>query len=184
MRQVSLIAVVLIGAINLGCRQTDNSPALPAPPTPPRRDIPRPPASDDYAHRSFATPLSLHDAEAILRQTQVFAFGGMPPKRQVQAFNVLFEQRDAVWRFQRLAESASPAGKLYALAGLLLLDRPAAAAVQQTLARESQVIVVFDSDMVLRKRVNELADVVVRRQMGRAFRRVRDETNAHYAKKQ
>jgi hypothetical protein len=182
--QTSLIAVVLIGAITLGCRQTDNSPPLPAPPDLTRRDIPKPPGMDDYAHRRFATPLSLQDAEAILRQTQIFAFGDMPPKRQVQAFNVLLEQRDAVSRFQRLAESASPAGKLYALAGLLLLDRPAAAKVQQTLARESQVILVFDSDVALRKPVSELAAMVVRRKMGTAFRRVRDETNAYYAKKQ
>jgi hypothetical protein len=44
--------------------------------------------------------------------TQVFAFGGTPPKRQVQAFNVLFEQPDAVSRFQHRAAIASPAGKL------------------------------------------------------------------------
>jgi hypothetical protein len=85
MRQVSLIEVVLIGAITVGCRQAEPSPPLPAPPDLTTRDIPKPPGSDDYAHRGFATPLSLQDAEAILRQTQIFAFGGMPPKRQMGA---------------------------------------------------------------------------------------------------
>jgi len=145
--------------------------------------MPKPRGSDDYARRSFGSPLSLQDAEAILRQTQVFEFGGMPPKRQVQAFNVLFEQTDAVSRFQRLAEIASPAGKLYALAGLLLLDRPAASRLQRTLAEESLAILVIDSDVIYEKPVRELADIVERRDMGTWFRRVRDETNAHYAKR-
>jgi hypothetical protein len=174
----------LIGVIPLGCRRSDDLPALPQPPDLTERVVPKRTGSDDYAQRSFGYPLSLQDAEAILRQTQVFAFGGMPPKRQVQAFNVLFEQPDAVSRFHRLAESASSAGKLYALAGLRLLDRPAAGRLQRTLAGESQAIVVFDSDVVHRKPVRELAGLVARRNMGRRFRQLRDETNTHYAKRQ
>ena len=174
--------VILTGTIALGCRPHDSPPAPPVPPDLTGRATPKPRGSDDYARRSFATPLSVPDAEAILGQTRVFEFGGMPPKRQVQAFNVLFEQRDAALRFRRLAETASPAGKLYALAGLLVLDRPAAGRLRRTLAEESQTIVVCDSDVVDEKPVSELADIVERREMGPEFRRMRDETNAYYAK--
>lgn len=182
-RGIFLSTLILLGAIALGCRGHDD---LPTPPPPPdltkQRAIPSPPGSDDYAHRSFESPLSVQDAEAILHRTQVFAFGGMPPKRQVQAFNVLFEQPDAVARFQHLAEAASSAGKLYALAGLQLLDRPAASRLRRTLAEESRKIVVFDSDVVWQKPVGELAGIVERRDMGTRFRKGRDEVNAHYAK--
>lgn len=175
-------ALILLGLIALGCRGSDDLPTPPAPPDATRRLVPKPPGSDDYAHRSFAFPLSVQNAEAILRHTQVFAFGGMPPKRQVQAFNVLFEQPDAVSRFQHLAEIASPAGRLYALAGLQLLDRPAATRLERMLAEDSKRIVVFDSDVVWEKPVRELADIVERRDMGTQFRRMRDEVEAHYAK--
>jgi hypothetical protein len=183
-RGILLSTVILMGAITLGCRENDSAPAPPEPPDLTRRVPSKPPGSDDYARRSFDPPLSLQDAEAILRQTQVFEFGGMPPKRQVQAFNVVFEQPDAVSRFQLLAESASSAGKLYALAGLLLLDHSAAGRLQRTLGEESEAILVFDSDVVSEKPVSELAGLVERRDMGTWFRGVRDETNAHYAKSQ
>ena len=83
---------------------------------------------------------------------------------------------------QHLAEIASPAGKLYALAGLQLLDRLAASRLERMLAEESKRIVVFDSDVVWEKPVRELADIVERRDMGTQFRRMRDEVEAHYAK--
>ena len=47
----------------------------------------------------------------------------MPPKRQGQAFNVLFEQADAVARFQTISAKSGPAGRLYALAALQLLAK-------------------------------------------------------------
>ena len=144
--------------------------------------LPTPPGVDDHARRSFVYPLSVEDAQVILGQTEVFAFGGQPPKRQVQAFNVVFEQRDAVARFQRLAEAALPAGKLYAFAGLLLLDRTAAARLRRPLVEDSQVILVVDSDVAHQKPVRDLAVMVEDRDMGSWFRRARDETDAHYAK--
>jgi hypothetical protein len=79
--------------------------------------------------------------------------------------NVVFEQSDAVSRFQLLAESASSAGKLYALAGLRLLDHSAAGRLQRTLGEESKAILVFDSDVVSEKPVSELAGLVERRDM-------------------
>jgi hypothetical protein len=183
-RGVLLSMVILIGAMTPGCRKYDGPPAPPEPPDLTGRVPPKAPGSDDYARRSFGFPLALQDAEAILRQTQVFEFGGMPPKRQIQAFNVVLEQPDAVSRFQLLAEAASSAGKLYALAGLLLLDQPAAGRLQRTLAEESQAILVFDRDVAYEKPVSELAGMVERHDMGTWFRRMRDETNAHFAKSQ
>lgn len=182
MQRRVLVSIVVLVAVTLGCGTDDAPPPPPQPPNLTERVAPKPPGADDYASRSFAFPLSLTDAEAILRQTQIFAFGGMSPKRRVQAFNVVFEQPDSVSRFQVLAEAASPAGKLYALAALLLLDRPAGRRLQRTLAAEPQPILVFDSDMAYEKPVNELAAMVERRDMGTWFRQVRDETIAHYAK--
>lgn len=129
----------------------------------------------------FASVSELADAEAILHQTQVFAFGGMPPKRQVQAFNVVFEQPDAVSRLHRLAGAASAAGRLYALAGLLLLDRPAAVRLQGTLAADPQRIMVVDADVYYKKPISGLAATIERRDAGTWFRQVRDETMAYYA---
>lgn len=182
MQRGVLGAVILVGATVFGCRVTDSPPPPPQPPDLTGRVLPKPRGIDDFARRSFAYPLSLEDAEAILRRTQIFEFGGQPPKRQVQAFNVVFEEPDAVSRFQRLGETALPAGKLYALAGLLLLDRTAAGRLQRSLANDSQEILVFDSDVAGEKPASELAGIVERRDMGTWFRRVRDETDAYYAK--
>ena len=67
-------------------------PAPVPPPSPDRRELPPPPPDfGDIARRPFPWPLPPGDAENILRQTGVFAFGGMAPKRQVQAFNVVVD---------------------------------------------------------------------------------------------
>lgn len=181
-RDVLGALICLVGAVSAGCRETDGLPAPPKAPDLHGRLAPKPPGSDDYARRSFAYPLSGQDAEAILRHTQVFEFGNMPPKRQVQAFNVVFEQRDAVSRFRHLGDAAWPAGKLYALAGLLVLDRTAAAGLQRSLDASAQKVLVFDSDVVYEKQVREAAAIVEQRDMGIWFRKVRDDTSAHYAK--
>jgi len=76
------------------------------------------------------------------------------------------------------------AGQLYALGGLLLLDHSAAGQLKRTLAEESEAILVFDDDVIYEKPASELAGLVERRDMGTWFRRVRDETNAHFAKSQ
>ena len=182
-REVLWALVLLVSVISVGCRESDGPPAPSEAPDLTGRVLPRPPGADDYARRSFAYPLSAEDAEAILRQTQVFEFGGMPPKRQVQAFNVVFEQRDGVARFHHLGDTALPAGKLYAFAGLLLLDRTVAARLRRSLVEDSQAILVFDSDVADQKTVRDLAVMVEHRGMGSSFRRARDETDAHYAKR-
>ena len=179
-REVLCGLALLVAGIAVGCGEIDGTPEPPEAPDLTGR--PKLPDADDYARRSFASPLSLRDAEAILRHTRLFEFGGMPPKRQVQAFNVVFDQPDAVSRFRGLGDGASSAGKLYALAALLLLDRMAADRLRGTLAEESNTILVLDSDVMYEKPVAELAAMIERGNLGASFRRVRDETNAHYSK--
>jgi hypothetical protein len=183
MQSAGLLAfVILAGAVTSACQEGVGPPAPPPPPDLTRRVFPRPPGSDDFARRSFGHPLSLEDAEAVLRRTRVFEVGGMPPKRQVQAFNVIFEQADAIGRFRSIAEGESPAGKLYGFAALLLLDPAGAEPLRASLSADERRILVIDSDNSYEKPVQDLAKMIEQRDMGRWFRRVRDETNEYFAK--
>ena len=137
----------------------------------------------DFAHRPYAVPLSVTDAELILVCTTRFAFGAMPPKRQGQAFNVLFEQPDAIARFQSVAAKAGPAGRLYTLAALRLLAAAEAERLAQGLALEKRQVLVQDSDVILGPRVaSDLVALVKSRQIGEEFRRDRDVIAAYYNK--
>src|SRR6187397_2147889 len=44
--------------------------------------------------KELPSPLSAANAEQILIRTEGFAFGGMPYLRQVEAYNVIFDQPD------------------------------------------------------------------------------------------
>jgi hypothetical protein len=115
-----MVPVVLIIAL-AGC--TDST----RPPNPRRPDLLAgrvlpPPWADDVASSAFGFPLSVADAERILTRTKIFALGEMPPKRQVQGFNVLLDQTDALERFRQMIADAEPAGQLYALAALTMLS--------------------------------------------------------------
>jgi len=112
------------------------------------RHPPLPPGSDDFAHQSFGAPLSIGDAQEILLRTEAFAFGGMPPKRQVQAFNLLLEQRDAVGRFRLVARGAQHAGRFYALCAFWLLSVNEAGPLATDLARTEAKLVVYDHDVI------------------------------------
>jgi hypothetical protein len=176
---VAVLALVVVGSCSYG----DHPPTPPpAPDLTGRTTVPKPPGSDDFSQGRFPYPLPLTDAEALLRRTQIFAFGTMPPKRQVQAFNVVFEQHDAVSRFQSIGDGDSAAGRLYALAGLLLLDRVAVGRVRASLARDSQVILVMDSDVVVRRPVQDVAAMIEQRNFGASLRRLRDETDAYFGR--
>jgi hypothetical protein len=114
----STVAIVL--SVATGCTGAVDLPPVP-PPAPAQREPALPAGSSDFAHRSFASPLSVRDAQEILIRTEVFAFGSMNPKRQVHAFNVILDQPDAEGRFRFVAERARPAGRLYAYCARVLL---------------------------------------------------------------
>lgn len=177
-----LTFVILVGASASACQRSADRPAPPAAPDIAHHAPPKPPGSDDFARRSVGHPLALQHAEAVLRQTRVFEFGGMPPKRQVQAFNVVFEQSDAARRFRSIAEGEWAAGRLYALAALLLLDPAAAQPLRASLSVDVGNILVVEGDTSYEQPVRDLAKVVERQDMGRSFRRARDETNDYFAK--
>ena len=154
------------------------------PPSPPRDVVPLPPGQGDISRKPYSTPLPLADAEAILRETTLFEVGSMPPKRQVQAFNVVYEQPDAVSRFQAIAGTATAAGRLYALAGLALLDPTAARALAESLSTNGQRLTFVDGDVVATRSVRDLAGVVETSDMGTRFRRQREEVNRYFAERQ
>jgi hypothetical protein len=104
----------------------------------------------------------------------------MPPKRQVQAFNVVFEQSDAVARFRSLGTAASAAGQLYSLAGLLLLDPAGALLLRSDLSQNANTILIRDSDVVYERQVKDVADMVEQQALGVLFRRARAEVNAYF----
>lgn len=85
-------------------------------------------------------------------------------------------------RFRSIAGGGWAAGKLYALAALLLLDPAAAPPLRASLAVDSDKILVIDSDTSYEKPVRDLVNMVERQDMGRWFRRVRDETTEYSAK--
>jgi hypothetical protein len=178
--QFAVGALLLVATVACGAGDA-------APPPPPAADFtkqrtpPAPPGSDDFAERTFTEPLSLQDAEAVLIRTSVFGFGGMPPKRQVQAFNVVFAQPDAAARFRSLGTTASAAGRLYSLAGLLLLDPGAAMLLREALSENVNTILVRDSDVVYERPVREVADMVEQQALGMGFRRAQAETDAYFA---
>ena len=176
--------VVFAGGLLLAACSTSEPLPPPPPPGLSERPVPAPPGRGDYAFGRFPTPLPLSDAEAVLRRTRVFSFGGMPPKRQVQAFNVLVEQPDAAERFGAVADAASPVARLYAFAGLLLLAPTAADRLRVELLVDDTAVQVNSSDTWGRQSVRQLAAMIEERQMGAAFVRARDETNEDYASRQ
>jgi hypothetical protein len=115
--------------------------------------------------------LSVGDAEQILRRTKVFEFGGMPPKRQVQAFNLLLDQSDAQSRFERIAARGETAGKLYALSAFFALQTEKSAALAAALAENLEEVLVIDSDVV--RGWQRPADVVILIRNRRLWERMR-----------
>lgn len=105
------LTLALIAGLAGGCGEPVPPPTVPPPP---RQQVAQPPGPGDFAYQPFHAPLSVNDAAQVLLRTQIFAFGNMPPKRQVQAFNLLLDQTDALARFRSIAVQGKTSGKLYA----------------------------------------------------------------------
>jgi hypothetical protein len=161
---------------------TDSTP----PPNPQRpypfgeRVLIPPPWADDFASGSFRFPLTAEDAEQILLRTKIFALGEMPPKRQVQAFNVLLDQADALARFRRIAGRGESAGQLYALSALSMWGLSEAGPFARTLSGRQDEILVYDSDVVDRRPLPELVALVTARNVGAECRTLRESTHEYF----
>lgn len=142
----------------------------------------RPTTGGDFAHRQYSKPLSVTEAELILVCTTHFAFGGMPLKRQGQAFNVLFEQPDSIGRFRSVAATAGPAGRLYAFAALQILAEPEAVGLAAELERDTRRVHFQDSDVISTSTVSDVVEFMRRRRIGEEFRRDRDALNDYFNK--
>ena len=142
-----------------------------------------PTTGQDFAHRPYAVPLSVADAELILVCTTRFAFGAMPPKRQGQAFNVLFEQPDAIARFQSVAVQGRTGRSVVRARGLAAsCGRRGGPARTRPRSRETPSAC-EDSDVILGPRVaSDLVPLVKSCQIGEEFRRDRDVIAAYYNK--
>jgi hypothetical protein len=130
---------------------------------------------DDFAHQKFATPLSLGDAEQILLQTEIFAFNG--PSHQVQAWNVVFDQHDAVARFQSLVSKARVAGQLYAFCALSSLEPVDAENAVTRISALKGNVRVAESDMAYYRTSAALLDLIRSRRLWERFRADKDKTN-------
>jgi hypothetical protein len=136
---MKLFRPLIVALLMAGCSKPEPS-LLPESSSPPR--------DDDCARHISIDSMTLGEAERILRCTTVFASGRMPDKAQVRAFNLLFEQPDAVERFRVLSREGQTAGRLYALAGLLLLDAGEGKRVARELSGRSDTLTVVESDVV------------------------------------
>jgi hypothetical protein len=112
------------------------------------RAVTRPTIPEDIADGSFDSPLPASDAEQILLRTGVFdmAAPGFRLGRQVEAFNVVLNQDDARLRLRRLARQGRAPGRLYALCGLLLLERPEGVGLAHSLSLQPGNVTVRDGD--------------------------------------
>jgi hypothetical protein len=104
----------------------------------------------------------------------------MPPKRQVYAFNVLFEQPDALGRFRKMASLAGPAGRLYALCALQELSPHDAVTLGREVAASTDQITVGDHDVYQRQPMRDVAILVLARGLGAEFRKERIEVEEYF----
>ena len=102
--------------------------------------------------------LSPPHAEEILLRTKMFVFG--EPSRQIQAFNVTFEQPDARRRFLLIAGRGEIAGKLYALCALEVLDSREASQLVRRLNQSQDEVVVYDAGVASERPVADLVRLV------------------------
>jgi hypothetical protein len=115
----------------------------------------------DFAEQEFSRPMSREVAFKILLNTDTFSEGpvgqGSRGKSvQVEAFQVLLAQPDAVAAFTNLLKRARAAGQLYALCGLRLWDPARYAAVEPAFAGSKVSVQVESGDIGSTRTVGEL----------------------------
>jgi len=115
-----------------------------------------------------------------LLATTLFEFGGMPPKRQVYAFNVLFEEPNALERFRKMANLAGPAGRLYALCALQELSPYDAVTLGREIAASTDQVTVGDHDVYQREPMRDVVILILARRLGAEFRKERIEVEEYF----
>jgi hypothetical protein len=127
----------IIGLVSLGCGLLLACGPTESPPEPQSlrwtgvvKSNPDANCPDDMAHdcsEHAPKPRSLAEARRLLLCTNELAsdFNGwtQDPPAQVYAFNVILDQENPISLLDELLADAKPAGKLYAICGLYLLDR-------------------------------------------------------------
>jgi hypothetical protein len=176
-----IVPALLILAL-AGCAGSTRPPNAKRPYPFAERVFPPPAWMGDFASGTFRYPLTPVDAEQILVRTRIFALGEMPPKRQVQAFNVLLDQADALVRFRRIGVKGGYAGQLYALAALTMLEPSGAAQVARTLAEAEAEILVYDSDVIRPSQLRDVVWLITERHVGEECRTLRESTDDYFQK--
>ncbi len=105
----------------------------------------------------------------------------MPPKRQVQAFNALLDQSDALLQFETVVRRGNLAGKLYAMCGFLLLEAQRGTGLLSALATKQDRILVIEHDVIRGSMtVADIVSLVRRDQLCGAMRAGKDETAKYF----
>jgi hypothetical protein len=152
-----------------GC--SDAGANLPVPP-PRETEPPLPPFATDIVNQRFARPMPIKDAERILVETEIFELAF--PGRQLQAFNVVFDQSDALTRFATIAARARWAGQLYSVCAFSLGDPDRARELAQRLQQVREPVYVNQSDWGRERPVVEVVALIQEGNLGEVFRNQRD----------
>jgi hypothetical protein len=107
-------------------------------------------------------------SEAVLQKTQMFALGGIGVAGTMsegeRALREILKQPDALARLEALLANGSPAGKLYALLGLRIKDRPRYERARDKFPKLEMKIETARGCMLDREPVSHLADEIERGQ--------------------
>ena len=181
---MTIRASVFLGVIvlTIGCGDPTTVPAVSAPySTGGQTTASVPPPLPFETFADLPSPLSGDNAEQILIRAKSFAFGGMPLKRQVEAYNVVFDQPDNLSRFESIAIRAQAAGRLYAFCGLTALKTDRARTLAAELVKDPEVLLVRSSDQGLSQTSAQLIDDIQKYGVCDQMRAQRREVFAYFA---
>ncbi len=134
----------------------------------------------EEVHANEGDPLPAVGPSSRGGRTRLFDFGSMPEKRQTQAFNVLFDQPDALARFRRIAKLAGPAGRRYALCARQELHPSDAEALGRNLLQSADRIEVGSSDYYTEQPVREVVVLALVQRLAAQFRHSREATDVYF----